>query len=212
MMDNFYKTLIKERIEQYGIDSLMDEETLSLLTGIPLVTLKKSLEVYNLPELIKYVNTMNLSQIQKRKLELLYDFSKRLNLSSYKEKTQISSSNKAGEYFLKKLSFMKNEVFAIAFLNSQNRLIKTEIVSHGTINEAPVYPREIIKLVLDNNANSVILAHNHPGGSQEPSKCDLDITRKIKHALETISVNVIDHIIVANDAFTSFAEKGLLHN
>lgn len=96
-------------------------------------------------------------------------------------------------------------------LDSQNRLIKTEIVSYGTINEAHVYPREIIKSVLSNNANAVILAHVHPGGSQRPSNADLDVTRKIIAALKTINVAVIDHIIVAGNSFVSLAEKGLLN-
>ena len=136
---------------------------------------------------------------------------KRINLSVFKEKTILNSSSKAGEYFIKVLQFPANEVFAIALLDAQNRLIKTEIVSSGTINEAPVYPRELVKMVLYHNANSVILAHVHPGGSRQPSNADIDVTKKIIAVLKTINVSVIDHIIVAENSFTSFAERGLIN-
>lgn len=84
-------------------------------------------------------------------------------------------------------------------------------ISTGTVNEAPIYPREIVKTALDYNANSVILAHNHPGGSNEASKADIEATQKVIQALNTISVRVIDHIIVADNKYLSLAEKGLLN-
>lgn len=120
---------------------------------------QSALEAYSLPELIKYSGNLNLSKAQSKKLELLYHLSKRISLSSFKDKVILNSSSKAGDYFVKELQFLRNEVFVLASLDFQNRLIKTDTVSSGTVNEAPVYPREIVKAVLDNNANSVILAH-----------------------------------------------------
>lgn len=210
-MNNTYKSILNERIEQYGISTLTDHEAICALTGIPVKEMHTAIETYGLPELIKYTGTLALTKAQSKKLELLYHLVKRISLSDFKEKTVLNGSDKAGEYFVKQLQFFANEVFAIALLDSQNRLIKTEIVSYGTINEAHVYPREIIKSVLSNNANAVILAHVHPGGSQRPSNADLDVTRKIIAALKTINVAVIDHIIVAGNSFVSLAEKGLLN-
>lgn len=212
LMDSIYKSILNERIQQYGVSTLTDEEALSILIGIPLTEAKKNLENYGLAELIKFKSSMNLTKSQSKKLELLYHLTKRINLSGFKDKAVLNSSAKAGEYFVKELQFLKNEIFTVALLDAQNRLIKVETVSHGTINEAHIYPREIVKLVLDNNANAVILAHNHPGGSQQPSNSDLEVTKKITSALKTINVSVIDHIIVADDNFTSFAEKGLLNS
>lgn len=210
-MDSTYKSILNERIQQYGVSTLTDEEALSILIGIPLTEVRKNLESYGLAELIKFKDSMNLTKAQSKKLELLYHLTRRINLSNFKDKVVLNSSVKAGEYFVKALQFLKNEIFTVALLDAQNRLIKVETVSHGTINEAHIYPREIVKLVLDNNANAVILAHNHPGGSQQPSNSDLEVTKKITSALKTINVSVIDHIIVADDKFTSFAEKGLLN-
>ncbi len=210
-MVKVYKNIINERIEKYGISTLTDEETLCILTGIPIPEIKNSLENYGLFELVKFSSSIPLTKPQRRKLELIYHMAKRISLSDYKEKTNLNCSSKAGEYFKKELQFLSYEVFKIALLDSQNRIIKTEIVSKGTINEAPVYPREIVKIVLNSNANSVILAHNHPGGSKSPSSADIEVTRKIVQALKTISVSVIDHIIIADNTFISFAENGLLN-
>lgn len=211
-MNSINSTILNERIQLYGVSTLTDQEAISALTGMPLNEVNSALETYGLPELIKFSRCLNLTKSQRKKLELLYHLVKRISLSNYKEKTIINSSSKAGEYFVNELQFHKNEVFAIALLDAQNRLIKTEIVSTGTINEAPVYPREIVKAVINNNSNSVILAHIHPGGSRQPSNADIEVTKKVIAALKTINVSVIDHIIVAENSFTSFAERGLLNS
>jgi len=210
-MNNSYKDLINERIEQYGISTLTDAEALNVLTGVPLFDIQQCIESYGLPELIKFTGTMNITKIQAKKLKLIYHLTKRINVSDYKEKPILNSSSKSGEYFMKELQFEKNEVFAVALLDSQNRLIKTVRLFIGTINEAPVYPREIISLVLNYNANSIIIAHNHPGGTISPSQADIDVTNKVNSALKTISVKLIDHIIIAENRYTSLAEKGLLN-
>jgi DNA repair protein RadC len=209
-MGNIYHTMIKERIEVYGTEALMPEEMLAVLTTIPLNKTRQLIEDYGLPELIKFIDSMNLTKVQQKKLQLLYLFSKTLSIASFKQKEILNSSNRAGEYFVKQLQFLRNEVFVIALLDSQNRLISFQSIFEGTINECPVYPRLIVKAVLDKNANSIILGHNHPGGSINPSSADIDITKRIKEALRTISVSVADHIIVADDKFVSFAERGLL--
>lgn len=209
-MYSTYNSILQERLAQYNIDSFTVEEIISIITGISVSKVKHASNLYGLLEIPKYIDSMKLSDKQKKVLELLFEFCKRLNTSILKEKDCLNSSTKAGEYFIKELQFQKNEVFLVAMLDAQNRLINTVKVSNGTINEACVYPRDIVKYILDNNANSVILAHNHPGGSQNPSSADINVTQKIIQALKTISVNVIDHIIVADNSFTSFAEKGLL--
>lgn len=210
-MAKVYRNLINERIERYGVNVLSDEETLSFMTGISLPILKENLEAYGLVEIIKYSSAMSLTKTQAKKLELLFSLVKRISTADYKNKTVLNSSAKAGEYFVKELQFHENEVFAIAMLDSQNRLIKTEIVSHGTINEAAVYPRSVVKAVLANNANSIIMAHNHPGGSRKASAADIDLTNKIAKALITINVSVVDHVIVAENQYISLAEQGLIN-
>ena len=108
------------------------------------------------------------------------------------------------------MQFYPNEVFKIALLDAQNRLKGVETMSEGVVNEAPVYPRAIVKTALDYNASSLILCHNHPAGSTSPSSADLDVTKRLVSALKTVSVTVVDHIIVASMQYVSLAERGLL--
>jgi len=125
-------------------------------------------------------------------------------------KPVLNSSAKAGEYAVSLFAGRIYEAFFVICLDTQNRVNYAALVHEGTINEAPVYPRLIVETVLRHQANSVILAHNHPGGSLAPSNADIEITKKIAAAIEAISVKVIDHIIVAGDKYYSFAERGLL--
>ena len=99
--------------------------------------------------------------------------------------------------------------FACSFLDTSHRIIATKVITTGTINQAPIYPREIVKSALLYDSSSVILAHNHPGGSLSPSPEDIAVTKLIGDALATLKIDIVDHIIVGDDKFTSFCEKGL---
>ena len=115
----------------------------------------------------------------------------------------------AKDFLRYKLAHQKREVFAVMLMDSQHRLIEYKELFFGTINAAPVYPREVMKEVLQQNAAAVILAHNHPSGVTEPSEADKRVTTRIKDALNHIDVPVLDHIVVGQDT-VSFAERGLL--
>ena len=102
------------------------------------------------------------------------------------------------------------ELFYVLFLDNQHRLISGETLFTGTLSEAAIYPREVLKRVLALDAAAVILAHNHPSGLVEPSQADLDITMKIRKALDLVDVRLLDHMIVGNGEVLSFAERGLM--
>lgn len=108
------------------------------------------------------------------------------------------------------LGTYRQERFGVLFLDSQNRLIAYEEMFRGTLGSATVHPREIAKVALGHNAASVILAHNHPSGSQEPSQADIQITQRIKEALGLLEIMVTDHFIATGTTTVSMAEKGLL--
>lgn len=103
-----------------------------------------------------------------------------------------------------------HEEFAVVFLSNQNQLIKVETLFRGTIDCASVYPREVVKEALACDSNAVILAHNHPSGSTEPSQADKSITKKLVAALDLLDIRVLDHIIVGGTDTLSFAEQGLI--
>jgi DNA repair protein RadC len=119
-------------------------------------------------------------------------------------------SSEATKDFLRfKLGKYEREVFAVMLLDNRHKLIDYQELFFGTINAACVYPREVVKAVLAENAAAVIFAHNHPSGEAEPSQADISITKRLKEALALIDVQVLDHIVIGETA-TSFAERGLL--
>ena len=102
------------------------------------------------------------------------------------------------------------ENFVVVFLNAQNELIKSECLSSGSINTAAVYPREIIKKVIEYGASAIILSHNHPSGSLSASGSDRALTKKLQAACNSIDVDVLDHLIMGNHEYISFADMRLL--
>ena len=101
------------------------------------------------------------------------------------------------------------EHFVVVFMNSQNQIISTEIISSGSLATAAVFPREIVKRLLALEAGAVIVGHNHPSGETLPSNSDRALTKKLGNALSSIDVSLLDHIIVGN-GFYSFSDQGLL--
>ena len=113
--------------------------------------------------------------------------------------------------FLKmKMRGYQHEVFACLYLDNQHRVIRFEELFRGTIDGASVYPREVVKHALANNAAAVILAHNHPSGIAEPSQADIRITDRLKAALLLVDIRVLDHLVIGDSKVLSFAEMGML--
>lgn len=131
-------------------------------------------------------------------------------LANKRIKQDAFTSSQAAKDFLRfKLAKYEREVFAVMLLDSQHKLIDYQELFFGTIDAACVYPREVIKAVLAENAAAVVFAHNHPSGYAEPSQADIAITKRLSEALALIDVKVLDHIIIG-ETTTSFAERGLL--
>lgn len=122
----------------------------------------------------------------------------------------VNGAEAAEQYFSLRLGGLEHEVFAGLFLDAHNRIIDYVELSHGSITETRIYPREVIKTALKLNASAVIFAHNHPSGNREPSDADVALTKMLVGALDMIAVRVLDHIVVGGGAAVSFVEKGLL--
>jgi DNA repair protein RadC len=122
----------------------------------------------------------------------------------------VKSSNDVIDYLKHRLRDKNRESFLLVLLNGQNRIISVEKLFTGTITTSAVYPREVIKFILQNNAAAVIFVHNHPSGNPQPSRDDRSITNKLISACKSIDVVVHDHIIIAGNQITSFADKGLM--
>lgn len=128
----------------------------------------------------------------------------------YPTGTVFNSSEASEEFFRAKLAGREREVFAVAFLNNQHQLIAYEELFMGSIASTEIHPREVVRAALKMNAAAVILSHNHPSFATEPSRADVQITARLKKALELVAVRVIDHIIVAGNDAVSMAGKGLI--
>ena len=98
----------------------------------------------------------------------------------------------------------------VIYLNGRNQILKLEELFEGTLSTSAVYPREVVKRALDNNAAAIVLVHNHPSGKSTPSQDDLAITKKLKEATQSIDVSVHDHLIIAGNDVYSFADHGIL--
>jgi DNA repair protein RadC len=127
----------------------------------------------------------------------------------YVRKGEFTSSQATREFLRFKLGGYEREVFSVMLLDSQHKLIDYREIFFGTINAASVYPREVVKLVLVENAAAVILSHNHPSGTLQPSQADIAITKRLRDALALVDVSVLDHVIIGDGTY-SFAEQGLL--
>ena len=131
-------------------------------------------------------------------------------IGKWGKKEVIDSSKKAGLYATALFTGVTIECFYLICLNARQQLIYPAKISKGTLGEAPAYPRAVIGEALKHQASSVILAHNHPSGAATPSRSDIESTKRLIAALETIDVDVMDHIIVAGDQYFSFSERKTL--
>ena len=127
-----------------------------------------------------------------------------------RESDALASPDAVRDYLRLLLADRPHEVFAVVFLEAQNRVIETLELFRGTLTQTSVYPREVLIEALARNAASVILCHNHPSGVAEPSRADQALTQTLKSALALVDVRVLDHFIVTRGGTVSFAERGLL--
>jgi DNA repair protein RadC len=114
------------------------------------------------------------------------------------------------EYLKFNMGNLQIEQFRVLFLNKKNSLIADEIMATGTIDQTPVYPREIIKRILAHEAAAIILVHNHPSGSAKPSSSDIELTAQIVNACKAVNVSVHDHVIIGKSEYYSFKTNMLL--
>jgi len=126
------------------------------------------------------------------------------------DRPAFDSPQAVRDYLQLQLAAREHEVFAVLFLDAQQRLLRFDEMFRGTLTQTSVYPREVVRRALALNAGAVILAHNHPSGVAEPSRADEFLTQSLKSALALVDVRVLDHFVVGRGQIVSFAERGLL--
>jgi DNA repair protein RadC len=138
------------------------------------------------------------------------ELGRRRQACSHLQKPIVSTSRDLANYLQSLFQDHNREIFAVAFLNQSNRINHIETVSEGGITGTIADPRIILKRALEENAVSLVLCHNHPSGSLKPSRQDEEITKKIKEAAKFFDIKVLDHIIVSDAGYFSFADEGIL--
>lgn len=147
------------------------------------------------------------SPVEAQRIRAIREIGARFVAAEISRGKGISSAEEAAEYLQLKLRHLEHEVFGILWLDQRHRIISWEEMFQGTLNEAAVYPREVVKSALAHNAAACIMAHNHPSGVAEPSRADVEITERLQEALGLLEIRLLDHIIVGDD-WCSMAERG----
>ncbi|WP_375268862.1 DNA repair protein RadC [Phenylobacterium sp.] len=143
-------------------------------------------------------------------LKLLHHATLRVGRESVAKRTVITSWSQLLAYVKVALAHEPREQFRVLFLDKKNQLIADETMNHGTVDHAPVYPREVMRRALELSASAVILVHNHPSGDPTPSSADVEMTRQIVEAARALRISVHDHLVVGRDGVASFKALGLL--
>lgn len=138
------------------------------------------------------------------------ELGRRRHAAASLEKPVVSSSGDVAAYLQTSLRDYRHEVFAVVYLNRSNKINGFKIISEGGITGTVADPRVILKRALEEDAVSIILCHNHPSGSLKPSRADEELTQKIKEAARYFDIKVLDHLIVGDDGYYSFADEGIL--
>jgi DNA repair protein RadC len=149
-------------------------------------------------------------EAKRAQLAAILELARRVLEERIREPQTLDSPARVKDFLRLSLHGRSRESFVAIFLDAQHQVLATEELFEGTLTQAPVFPREIVRRALFHNAGAVIFAHNHPSGLPEPSRADEVLTRSLKTILEPLEIRVLDHIIVATGGVVSLAERGVL--
>lgn len=212
----------RERLIKHGAAILSDSELLAVFLRVG-VAGKSAVDLAR--DMVQHFGSLNglfaaslndfsklngLGPAKYAQLQAVLELAKRSLSEELQAGVTLSSPQAVKQYLQLLLGGKVYESFAVLFLDVKNRLIACEELFRGTLTHTSVYPREIVKVALAHNAASVILAHNHPSGTPEPSAADHTLTQALKQALALIDVRVLDHFVVAGKHVYSFTEHGQL--
>ncbi len=212
----------REKLLQHGAAYLSDAELLAIflrvgVAGKSAVDLAREMltqfgglqGVFN-ASLQEFSNIKGLGVSKYSQLQSVLELAKRTLLEQMMKADTLDTPQSVSQYLCMQIGQLSREQFYVLFLDAQNRLIQAECLFQGTLTQTSVYPREVVKRVLQHNAASVIFAHNHPSGIAAPSEADKRLTQALKNALSLVDVRVLDHFVVAGNNTYSFAQTGLL--
>ncbi len=207
----------REKLMQHGTCTLEDAELLAVIFGHGIKNMSaialaeqvllqhKSLRRLITAPYYDLIQQPGLGTAKYCQLEAANELCKRILKEPLKNTSVLDSPQAAEQFIHASLRDYAHEVFAAAFLDYHHQLIEFEILQHGTIHFTFIQPRTLIQRALYFNASSVIVAHNHPSGSPLPSQADITVTQNLRHALSLFEIDLLDHLIVADQGITSLA-------
>lgn len=210
----------RTKLIKYGAENLSDSELLAIIlrTGNKkenvLELSRKVLKEFNLKNLstISYNQVKKFQGIKKAKacqIIAFFELARRLaSYTTYKE--PIKCARDIAKLMMPSFKYLKKENFMGLYLDTRNFIIRKELISVGTLNASLLHPREVFSPALTDGANSMILVHNHPSGNPEPSEEDIRVTEKLMEAGKVLCIQLLDHIIIGENNYFSFSEKGLI--
>lgn len=212
----------RERLIRHGAHTLTDAELIAILLGSGTVgtsaidVARTLLERFSSLSGIAQRELGDLRKIKgigtAKAVTLLsaFELSKRIEQAPFESKRVIRSPSDIASYYIPRLRGAVKETFRILLLNTANQIFREVIVSEGSLNATIVHPREVFRSAISDSANSIILMHNHPSGNTEPSREDIAITKQLTEAGKLIDIQVLDHLIIAGEQYTSLKERGVM--
>lgn len=213
----------REKLMNYGGESLSDAELLAIL----LRTGSRKMNVIEMSQaLLDHFDGLRnvarkswkelkvipgIAKVKALTLEAVFELSRRIQVASLGDQLQITSPQEAVAYFGPKLRDLTKEVFIVAFLNNAKYLIGYEKISSGGSTATIVDPAEVMRQAVINEAQSILLFHNHPSGQKKESKADINLTKRLVESGKLLGIPVNDHIIIAGDGYTSLRAKGIIN-
>jgi DNA repair protein RadC len=217
-----HRKRLRERFNQSGLTAFLDYEIVELLLtlGTPRKDCKpQAKEAISRFKTLRGVLEAPPEELQKIKgiteyntvvIKLVQEVAREFLKEQVLDKPYCRSSREVFDYLYHSMRDLKKEVFKVMFLDSQNHVLKIDDLFEGTLNASAVYPREIIQSAVQHNAAALIFVHNHPAGNPQPSDNDKQITQDLVFAGNIMQIKVLDHIIIGDNRYFSFADAGLI--
>jgi DNA repair protein RadC len=219
-----HRQRLQERFLKAGLQGFLDYEVVELLLtlGTPRRDCKnlakQAMDKFKMLRCVLEASEDELREIEGLGpknilgIRLVQEVSRRFLREKMMSRPVCHSSREVFDYLYHALRGAPKEKFKAIFLDAKNRIIEEETFFEGTVDTSAVYPREILKNALRHNASAVIFVHNHPSGDPEPSESDREITKELVFAASTMQVKVLDHIIIGNNRYFSFADRGMIED
>jgi DNA repair protein RadC len=217
-----HRRRLRERFNQSGLPAFLDYEIVEVL--LTLGTSRKDCKP-QAREAIKRFRTLRgvleapAEELQKIKgitahnafvIKFMQEIARKFLKEQVLENPYSRSSREVFDYLYHSMRDLKKEIFKVMFLDSQNGIVQIEDLFEGTLNASAIYPREVIQSAVKHNAAALIFVHNHPAGNPQPSENDKQITRELVFAGNIMQIKVLDHIIIGDNRYFSFADAGLI--